>query len=98
MVAYSSVLRFWDEEKDYRGLDTTPYGEDDVCLPSYLFERDWPRELIEKSSYTMLVGSLNSLSDFIFNYQQRRQSQRTPCPLLSFRTTELRLDTTLEVV
>jgi hypothetical protein len=48
-VTYCAVLCFWDPEKDYCCLDTAPYGEDDVGLPSYLLERNRPRELIQES-------------------------------------------------
>jgi hypothetical protein len=37
-VAYCAILGFWDKEVDYCGLDSAPYGEDDVSLPSDLLK------------------------------------------------------------
>lgn len=56
---YSAILCFWDPEEDYRGLNTTPYGEDDVGLPSYFLQRNGPGELIQESGWRgMLVHAL----------------------------------------
>jgi hypothetical protein len=46
-MTYCSVLRFWDKEVDYYRLNTTPPTEDDVCVPTDLIHRNWPRELVE---------------------------------------------------
>jgi hypothetical protein len=48
--SYSAVLGLWNEEVDNGSLEEIPDDEDDVCLPGDFLKRDWPGELIDKTS------------------------------------------------
>lgn len=53
----SAIFSFWDEEVDDCGLDRTPQGKQDVCLPCHLLKCDWVGELVDKSCYEECISN-----------------------------------------